>query len=133
MKNLPKTIKLAVWPIAALALVFALGTVIAKDIQAPYVLKVNQARKLKKDDGGAEFEKALQAKSHIYCMKYHKEGDPSAKDKQWKKNCPDASSSASSESARSGEYTLICAGAHVTQQAGFMTQEAMQSVEDLLQ
>jgi len=124
---------LAVLPVVAIALVFAVHAVIAKDIEAPYVLKVKQARKLKKDDGGTAFEAALKANSQIYCMKFHKEGDPAAKDKHWKKNCPDAVSSASAESAKSGEYTLICAGAHVTQQAGFLTAEAMKAVEDLLQ
>ena len=121
---------MAFLPIMVIALVFTFRTVAAnpgdKDIQAPYVLKVNSARELKNDDGGKAFEKMLGQKSHIYCMHYHKKDDSPANDKHWKKNCPDAKSAASAESARASEYTLICAGAHVTQAAGFMTQPEMQ-------
>ncbi len=137
MKNLPGTIKLALLPVVAITLVLALRTVMAgKDgpnIQAPFVLKVDSTRQLKNDDGGKAFEKVLSQKSHIYCMHYHKKDDSPANDKHWKKNCPDATSTSSAESAKAGEYTLICSGAHVTQRAGFMTQADMDAVESLLQ
>lgn len=138
MKNVSRTIKFVVLPFLAIALMlgfraFAAGTDDKKDVQAPYVLKVHAARKLKKDDGGSEFAKVLDKNSHIYCMKYHKAGDVEKNDKKWNKKCPDAASSTSADSVKTGEYTLICSGAHVTQSAGFMTQQAMKTVEDLLE
>lgn len=133
MKNVSRTIKVVILPVLAVALVFTFRAVAAKppDIQAPFVLNCNE-RELKKDDGAVEFEKVLNKESHIYCMKYHKKGDAPAKDKHFNKKCPDATGSASSESVKNSEYTLICFGAHVTQQAGFMTAAGKKAVEDLL-
>jgi hypothetical protein len=74
----------------------------------------------------ATFQGVLAANSQQYCMKHYKtDVDPSPTPLE--KNCHGVSKT-SAEVTNTAEYTLICAGAHVTQSCAFNTVAQLQAV-----
>jgi hypothetical protein len=139
MKKLSGTVKFVILPAFAISSVIALHTLKAEKkggVEAPHVLYFpnDQPGQLKNPDV-KEFEKILSKHSDVYCMKHHskdEKGKP-GKDTPLKKNCPVATSSTSAIDPDGNEYTLVCTGAHVTQAAGFATQQAYDTVKALFQ
>jgi hypothetical protein len=135
MKNVSGAIKFVILPAFVICSVIVLRPLKAEKkggIEAPNVLYYAEARELKNPDV-KEFEKVLSKQSNIYCMKHHEKDQPGkpGKDTPLKKNCSLAINSTSAVNPGGSEFTLICTGAHVTQAAGFLTKEAMQTVADL--
>jgi hypothetical protein len=132
MKMFSRTVKFVVLPALAISSILALRVVAADSSKkyppAKYVLNWDQQRELK---AGSEdvnhFEGVLKKHNALwYCMVHkHKNG----KETPLKKGqCPELVSSTSAEGASTKEFTLICAGAHVTQQAGFGSKTDMDAV-----
>lgn len=119
---LSRTVKLFVLPALAISLILALRVSGANPSYPPAnAVFTCDHRPLKAGrEDVAHFQKILEDHHAIYyCMVHkHKNG----KETPLKKGqCPDMVSSTSSEMTSSAEFTLVCAGAHVTQQAGFAT------------
>jgi hypothetical protein len=133
MKTFPRTLKFVILPALAISSILALRVFAAdspKKVYPPakYVLDCNRGKVLKPGhEDVIHFKKVLDEHSAVYyCMTHkHKNG----KETPLKKGqCPEMVSSASAETTDTKEFTLICAGAHVTQQAGFNSKVDLDAV-----
>lgn len=122
MKMFSRTVKFVVLPALGISLILALrvlGADPSKDYPPANAVFKCDHRPLKAghEDVG-HFKKVLDDHHAIYyCMVHrHKNGNETPLKKG---QCPDLVKSTSAEMTSSAEFTLICAGAHVTQQAGF--------------
>lgn len=133
MKMISRTVKFVVLPALAISSILALRVFAADSSKKDYPdakvhFKCHERRELKPGhEDVAKFEGVLKKHNAVYYCMVHKHEN--GKETPLKKGqCPELVSSASSERANSAEFTLICAGAHVTQQAGFSSQADMDAV-----
>jgi hypothetical protein len=130
MKKLSGTIKVGLLTAFVILCAVALRSQGAKPDypSAKFTFKCDNRRALKAGhEDVAHFKKVLDDHHAVYyCMVHkHKNG----KETPLKSgNCPVAVSSTSTQNADGGEFTLICAGAHVTQVAGLNTQADLDAV-----
>ena len=122
MKKLSGMLKVVVIAAFALSSVLVLSSLTAQSdkdrpVDGNFVLKIDKKQKLKY--GKDHFEKTLATNSKQYCMRHHKDENDTA-GTPIEKDCRKVAQT-SAEVTNSAEYTLICAGAHVTQQCAFET------------
>lgn len=133
MKTFSRTVKFVILPALAISSILALRVFAAdppKKVYPPasHILDCSRGKVLKSGhEDVVNFKKVLDAHNAVYyCLTHkHKNG----KETPLKKGqCPEMVSSVSAEATDSKEFTLICAGAHVTQQAGFNTKADLDAV-----
>jgi hypothetical protein len=122
MNMISRTVKFIVLPVLAISSILALRAIAAtaKDYPAAtFVFQCDQRRALKSGhEKVADFKNILDKHKAVYYCMVHKHEN--GKETPLKKGqCPELISSTSAEGASTKEFTLICAGAHVTQRAGF--------------
>lgn len=132
MKMFSRTVQIVVLPVLAISSILALRVFAADSSkndypEAKFHFKCHQRELKPGHEDVAGFKSVLDKHNAVYYCMVHKHEN--GKETPLKKGqCPELVSSASSERANSAEFTLICAGAHVTQQAGFNSQADMDAV-----
>jgi hypothetical protein len=132
MKTFTRTLAFVILPALAISSILALRVFAADPPKnypaAKFVFKADHPRKLKAGrEEAAHFKNVLDQHNAVYyCMSHtHKNGKQTPLKKG---QCPEMVSSASAETTDTKEFTLICAGAHVTQQAGFNSKADLDAV-----
>src|SRR5438067_1391698 len=121
MKMFSRTVKFVVLPALAISLILALRVWAAdppKYPPSPFPFNCDHRPLKPGHEGVAQFQKVLDDHHAIYYCMVHRHQN--GKETPLKKgDCPKLVGSTAAEKTSSAEFTLICAGAHVTQQAGF--------------
>jgi hypothetical protein len=130
MKTASRIFKLLVLVVIGVTAIFAFRAFAAKPpsmAAASHILKLKD-RKLKKVDV-ADFQRILDQNEAIYCITFRKNANDAGQTLD-SGGCASAGSTSVDDAKR--EMILVCAGAHVTQTAGFNSTAQMTSVENAL-
>jgi hypothetical protein len=134
MKMFSSSMKFIILPALAISSILALQMFAAESPKkdypvAKFVFKADHMKKLKPGrEEAAHFKSVLDKHNAVYyCMTHTHNGKATPLKKG---QCPEMVGSASSDITDNKEFTLICAGAHVTQQAGFSSQGDLDAVAD---